>query len=67
MRVYSAAAKIRPRFGRKTLVFRSLRPKIGLLKIKAPSRRYGGAANAANYSSIDGDGQGQPRSHRGVP
>ena len=32
MRVYPAAATIRPRFGRKTLVFRSLRPETGFLK-----------------------------------
>ena len=38
MRVYPAAATIRPRFLRKTLVFRSLRPKTGLLKIKARRR-----------------------------
>ena len=38
MRVYSAAATIRPRFGRKTLVFRSLRPETGLLEIKAHRR-----------------------------
>ena len=35
MRVYPAAATIRPRFDRKTLVFRSLRPKTGFLEIKA--------------------------------
>ena len=35
MRVYPAAATIRPRFGRKTLVFRSLRLETGLLEIKA--------------------------------
>ena len=38
MRVYPAAATIRPRFGRKTLVFRSLRPETGFLKIKACCR-----------------------------
>ena len=38
MRVYPAAATIRPRFGRKTLVFRSLRPKTGFLEIKARRR-----------------------------
>ena len=38
MRVYPAAATIRPRFGRKTLVFRSLRPESGLLEIKARRR-----------------------------
>ena len=35
MRVYLAAATIRPRFGRKTLIFRSLRPETGFLEIKA--------------------------------
>ena len=35
VRVYSAAATFRPHFGRKTLVFRSLRPETGLLEIKA--------------------------------
>ena len=35
MRVYPAAATIRPHFGRKTLVFRSLCPEIGLLESKA--------------------------------
>ena len=35
MRVYPDAATIRPRFGRKTLVFRSLHPEAGLLEIKA--------------------------------
>ena len=38
MRVYSAVATIRPRFGRKTLVFRSLRPETGLLVIRARCR-----------------------------
>ena len=38
MRVYPATATIRPRFGRKMLVFRSLRPEIGLLEIKAHRR-----------------------------
>ena len=38
MRVYPAAATIRPRFGRKTLVFRSLRPETGLLEINARRR-----------------------------
>ena len=38
MRVYPAAATIRPRFGRKTLVFRFLRPEIVLLVIKAHRR-----------------------------
>ena len=38
MRVYPAAATIRPCFGRKTLVFRSLRPETGFLEIKP--RRY---------------------------
>ena len=38
MRVYPAAATIRPRFGRKTLGFRSLRPETGLLEIKARRR-----------------------------
>ena len=38
MRVYAAAATIRPHFGRKTLVFRSLRPETGLLEIKARRR-----------------------------
>ena len=60
MRVYPAAATFRPRFGRKTLVFRSLRPETGFLEIKgSPSRRYEGAANAANDSAIDGDSQGK--------
>ena len=31
-----------------------------------PSRRYEGAAIAANDSAIDGDGQGEPPSHHGV-
>ena len=35
MRVYPAAATVRLRFGRKTLVFPSLRPENGLLEIKA--------------------------------
>ena len=38
MRVYPAAATIRPRFGRKALVFRSLCPETGLLEIKARRR-----------------------------
>ena len=38
MRVYPAAAPIRPRFGRKMLVFHSLRPETGLLKTKARRR-----------------------------
>ena len=38
MRVYPDAATIRPRFGRKTLVFRSLRPDTGFLEIKARRR-----------------------------
>ena len=38
MRVYPAAATIRPRFGRKTLAFRSLRPETGLLEMKACRR-----------------------------
>ena len=38
MRVYPAAATIRPRFGRNTLVFRSIRPDNGLLENRARSR-----------------------------
>ena len=38
MRVYPAAATIRPRSGRKTLVLCSLRPETGILKIKAHRR-----------------------------
>ena len=38
MRVYPAAATIRPRFGRKTLAFRFLCPETGLLEIKAHRR-----------------------------
>ena len=38
MRVYPAAATIRPRFGGKTDVFRSLRPEAGLSEIKARRR-----------------------------
>ena len=38
MRVYPAAATIRPRFGWKTLVFRSLCPETGFLEIKARRR-----------------------------
>ena len=38
MHVYPAAATIFPRYGRKTLVFRPLRPETGLLKIKARRR-----------------------------
>ena len=38
MRVYPATATIRPRFGRKTLIFRSLRPENGFLEIKARRR-----------------------------
>ena len=38
MRIYLAAATIRPRVGRKTLVFWSLRPETGLLEIKARRR-----------------------------
>ena len=38
MRVYPAAATIRPRFDRKMLVFSSLRPETGLLEIKARRR-----------------------------
>ena len=38
MRVYPAAATIRPRFGCKTLVFRSLCPETGFLEIKARRR-----------------------------
>ena len=38
MRVYPAATTIRPRFRRKTLVFRSLRPETGFLEIKARRR-----------------------------
>ena len=35
MRIYPAAVTVRPRFGRKTLVFRPLRSETGLLEIKA--------------------------------
>ena len=38
MRIYPAAATIRPRFGRNTLGFRSLRPETGPLEIKARRR-----------------------------
>ena len=38
MRVYQAVATIRPRFGRKMLVFRSLRPETGLLEIRGRHR-----------------------------
>ena len=38
VRVYPAAATIRPRFGCKTLVFRSLCPETGFLEIKARRR-----------------------------
>ena len=38
IRVYPAAATIRPRFSRKTLAFRSLRPETGFLEIKARRR-----------------------------
>ena len=38
MRVYPAPATIPPPFGRKTLVFRSLRPETGLLEIKVRRR-----------------------------
>ena len=38
MHVYPAAATIRPRSGRKTLVFRSIRPETGFLEIKAHRR-----------------------------
>ena len=38
MRNYPAAATIRPRLGRKMIVFRSLRPETGLLEIKARRR-----------------------------
>ena len=38
MRVYPATATIRPHFGRKTLLFRSLRPEAGFLEIKARRR-----------------------------
>ncbi|CAM9184575.1 unnamed protein product [Ascophyllum nodosum] len=38
MYVYPSAATIRPRSGRKTLVFRSLRPETGFLEIKARRR-----------------------------
>ena len=38
MRVYPADATIRPHFGRKTLVFRSLCPETGLLESKARRR-----------------------------
>ena len=38
MRVYPAATTIRPRFGRKTLVFCSLRPETGFLEIRARRR-----------------------------
>ena len=38
MRVYPAAATIQPRFGRKTLGFRPLRPETGFLEIKARRR-----------------------------
>ena len=38
MRVYQAATTIRPRFGCKALVFRSLRPETGFLDIKARRR-----------------------------
>ena len=58
MRVFQAAATIRPRFGRKTLVLRSLRP--GFLEIKARRRAdMQGAANAANGIAIDGDSQSE--------
>ena len=59
MRVYPAAATIRPRFGRKTLVFSLPTPRNWLPQYQGPpSRRYEGAADAANDSWIDGDGQG---------
>ena len=38
MRVYPAAATFRSHFGRKTLIFRSLRPETGVLEIKARRR-----------------------------
>ena len=38
MRVYPTATTIRPRFGRETFVFHSLRPETGLLEIKARRR-----------------------------
>ena len=38
MRVYPAATIIRPHFGRKTLVFRCLRPETGLFEIKTRRR-----------------------------
>ena len=38
MRVYPAATTIRPRFGRKMLVSRSLHPETGFLEIKARRR-----------------------------
>ena len=38
MRVYPTATTIRPRFGRKTFVFHSLRPETGFLEIKARCR-----------------------------
>ena len=38
MRIYPAATTIRPRFDRKTLIFRSLHPETGFLEIKARRR-----------------------------
>ena len=59
MRVYPAAATIRPRVGRKTLVFRSLRPETGFLEIKVRRRAdMKEPQNDANGSAIDGDSQG---------
>ena len=66
MRVYSAAASIRPRLGRSDR-FSLLRPRKWPPQNQGPpSRRDEGTANAANDSSIDGDGQDQPPSHHGV-
>ena len=60
MCVYPAAATIRPRFGRKTIVFRSLRPDTGLLKSKTRRR-----ADMKVFHRLLG--QGKPPSHHGVP
>ena len=59
MCVYPVAATIRPRFGRKTLVFTLSTPRNWLPRNQGPPlRRYEEAANAANGSAIDGDSQG---------
>ena len=67
MCVDPAAATIRPRFDRKTLVFRSLRPETDLLEIKVRRRADMKGPLTSLTGLIDVDGQGEPPSHHEVP